>query len=120
MESFAVSTPIEEEPSVSSFHKTASPSREDDGREGQHASFPARNRGQPMRSFEEMEEQDRPRRSSLIHDLSFILHPSHEASTSEKNTSPNSTGDALESGQSVMMDSAAYALSVTPDALEKM
>lgn len=58
--------------------------------------------------------------SIRIHDLSFILHPAHEASTSEKNTSPNSTSDSVEQGKSTVTARASYALGVAPDALETM
>lgn len=61
------------------------------------------------------------RRDSInIHDLSFILHPTHEPSTSEPTRSPISAIDRLENERGVMLTKASYALSIAPDALEKM
>jgi hypothetical protein len=67
------------------------------------------------------EHQNRARHKSInIHDLSFILHPAHEASTPRKTTSPSSTSDGLEHGKSLMIARASHALGVTPHALEIM
>lgn len=60
------------------------------------------------------------RRDSLnIQDLSFHLHPSHEAPTSAKSASPCSTHNS-ESTKSVVITRAANALGLTPGVLETM
>ncbi|RFU25152.1 hypothetical protein B7463_g11187, partial [Scytalidium lignicola] len=60
-------------------------------------------------------------RGSLnIHDLSFILHPCHDASTSE-NDSPNiHSQKPKERENSTVIAHACHALRVTPNVLEKM
>lgn len=64
---------------------------------------------------------DRTRHDSInIHDLSFILHPAHDASTPEGNTSPTSNNDGVEQLTSVIIARASCALGVTPDVLDQM
>ena len=101
-------------------------SKEDDGDNAQ-ASVPtsgiSQGPGQTSsnRGIEGQRSMSARHNSINIHDLSFILHPAHEASTpEEKNTSPRSASDRLDNGRALMLARASYALSVTPDALERM
>lgn len=55
-----------------------------------------------------------------IQDLSFILHPAHEPSMSEKNTSPNSMSDGFEHDKATIFTSASRALGVASYTLEEM
>jgi hypothetical protein len=93
--------------------------REDGGRDVQeHITI---SQDEQISSAKDSDEQNGTRHESInIHDLSFILHPAHEAPTSEKNTTPGSTNDGLEHGTSMMMAQACHALGVTPDALQTM
>ncbi|TVY86748.1 hypothetical protein LAWI1_G007124 [Lachnellula willkommii] len=100
--------------------------KEDDGNKAQ-AGVPTTGSSQGQRqtlSNREVEshESANERRSSInIQDLSFILHPAHEASTpEEKNTSPRSAGDRLNNERALMLTRASYALSVKPETLERM
>lgn len=72
-------------------------------------------------SSKEFEDQNPTSHDSMnIQDLSFILHPAHEPSMSEKNTSPNSMSDGFEHGKSTGIACASHTLGVPPDTLEKM
>ena len=100
--------------------------KEDEGNNAQ-AGVPTTGSSQGQRqtlSNREVESQEsaNARRSSInIQDLSFILHPAHEASTpEEKNTTPRSAGDGLDNERTFMLNRASYALSVRPDTLERM
>ncbi|TVY40018.1 hypothetical protein LOCC1_G004739 [Lachnellula occidentalis] len=97
---------------------------EDDGNNAQAGvSTTGSSQGRQTLSNREVDSQEsvNERRSSInIQDLSFILHPAHEASTPEKNTSPRSAGDGLDNGRALMLSRASHALSVTPDTLERM
>lgn len=55
-----------------------------------------------------------------IHDLSFILHPSHEASRPEKEQNAPSAKNVLDSEEPILIGRACYALGVTQRALEQM
>lgn len=55
-----------------------------------------------------------------IQDLSFILHPAHEPSMSEENTSPNSMSDGLGHDKWSIFSRASNVLDVAPDVLDKM
>jgi hypothetical protein len=118
-------SPEAQQTTVSSRGTTASASLQEDDGEGaarETITVDVAHRGQPCTRMDDPVNESRTRCDSInIHDLSFILHPAHEVSTSEKNMSPsNSTSDRAEQGKSVIVARASYALGVTPDVLDRM
>jgi hypothetical protein len=72
----------------------------------------------------EVEEWNNRRRNSQlsIHDLSFILHPSHEASTPESKAQSSATPTRTcdESKEPLHLEKACSTLGITPDVLKQM
>ncbi len=109
-------TPAQEDQSETTSRNGIVSSRDSDSKKSHETGSSNR---KPGHSSDTPGNECNARRDSLnIHDLSFILHPSHEVSTSEKDAA--SVCSPPESEKSMMLARACYALNLTADVLERM
>ena len=93
----------------------------DDIREKDQMSFPSsRGHGNPARAENtEWSTRLRPPRPN-IHDLSFILHPSHEVSRPEKEETPPSVNNVVDSEEPIAIARACSVLGVSQTLMDHM
>lgn len=94
----------------------------DDIRESDQMSFPSsRGHGNPARAENsDWSTRLRHSRPNIVHDLSFILHPSHEVSKPEKDQTPPSAHNVVDSEQPVTVARACSVLGVSQTLMDDM